>query len=179
MKKHTLKENIISGLIGAALAIPISLVAINNPTQTKASNPIVSYEIATVNACERIEIVEDNVTPVASTPKTSDKKHDKTHSSVKKDLGSFRVTAYCHCVKCCGKSDGITATGTKVKEGRTIAVDPDVIPLGSKVELDGHTYIAEDVGGAINGNKIDIYFNSHEEALIWGVQYKKIYLMED
>ncbi len=178
MKKHTLKENIISGLIGASLAIPISLVAINNPTQTKASAPIVSYEIATVNACEKIEVIEDNVAPMVATPKVITKKQVKKADD-KKELGRFKVTAYCHCVKCCGKSDGITATGTKVKEGRTIAVDPDVIPLGSKVELDGHTYIAEDVGGAINGNKIDIYFNTHDEALKWGVQYKKIYLMED
>ena len=169
MKKHTLKENIISGLIGASLAIPISLVAINNPTQTKASNPVVKYEIATVRACEKVEVIEDNVTPAVSTPKVSEKK----------DLGSFKVTAYCHCVNCCGKSDGITASGTKVKEGRTIAVDPDVIPLGSKVELDGHTYIAEDVGGAIKGNKIDLYFNTHDEALKWGVQYKNIKLLED
>jgi 3D (Asp-Asp-Asp) domain-containing protein len=178
MRKHTLKENIISGLIGASLAIPISLVAINNPTQTKASAPIVSYEIATVNACEKIEVIEDNVAPMVATPKVIAKKQVKKADD-KKELGRFKVTAYCHCVRCCGKSDGITASGTKVKEGRTIAVDPDVIPLGSKVELNGNTYIAEDIGGAVKGNHIDLYFNSHEEALKWGVQYKKIYLMED
>lgn len=176
MKKHTLKENIISALIGASLAIPISLVAINNPTQPKAS-----YNIPTVRACENIEVIEDIVIPTVATPKThaSEKTTNKTRASVNKDLGSFKVTAYCHCVRCCGKSDGITASGTKVKEGRTIAVDPDVIPLGSKVELNGNTYIAEDVGGAVKGNKIDLYFDTHEEALIWGVQYKNVKLLED
>jgi 3D (Asp-Asp-Asp) domain-containing protein len=177
MKKHTLKENIISGLIGASLAIPIGLVAINNPTQQKASYPI-GYSIPKVSACEKVEVIEDNVAPMVATPKVITKKQVEKADD-KKDLGRFKVTAYCHCVKCCGKSDGITATGTKVKAGRTIAVDPDVIPLGSKIELDGNTYIAEDVGGAIKGNKIDLYFNTHNEALKWGVQYKNIKLLED
>ena len=175
MRKHTTRENIISGIIGATLAIPISLIAINNPTQPKAINPVVKYEVITVNACE---IVEDNVTPVASTPKTSIKKQAKKTSD-KKELGRFKVTAYCHCAKCCGKSDGITASGTKVKQGRSIAVDPKIIPLGSKVEINGHTYIAEDIGGAVKGNHIDLYFNSHNEALEWGVQYKNIKLVRN
>lgn len=84
---------------------------------------------------------------------------------------TFKVTAYCPCVKCCGKTDGITATGTVATAGRTIAVDPTVIPYGSEVILNGVTYIAEDCGGAIKGNKIDMFFDTHEEALQWGVKY--------
>jgi 3D (Asp-Asp-Asp) domain-containing protein len=82
-------------------------------------------------------------------------------------LGTFTVTHYCSCPKCCGEwSDGITATGTHAAEGRTIAVDPSVIPLGTEVEIDGvGTFIAEDVGGAIKGNKIDIFCESHETAI--------------
>lgn len=84
---------------------------------------------------------------------------------------TFKVTAYCPCVKCCGKEDGITATGTVATAGRTIAVDPTVIPYGSRVILNGVTYIAEDCGGAIKGNKIDMFFDTHQEALEWGVRY--------
>ena len=91
-------------------------------------------------------------------------------------LGEFKFTAYCACEKCCGKSDGITKTGTKATEGRTIAVDPNVIPLGSEVIVDGHKYIAEDVGGAIKGNRIDLYFESHQEALEFGVQHKEVFI---
>ena len=80
------------------------------------------------------------------------------------------ATAYCPCVKCCGKTDGITATGTKAIAGRTIAVDPSVIPYGTEVIINGNTYIAEDCGGAINGNDIDIFFDSHEAALQFGRQ---------
>ena len=89
------------------------------------------------------------------------------------------ITAYCPCVKCCGKSDGITASGTKAKQGRTVAVDPRCIPYGTEIIIDGHTYIAEDCGGAIKGsNRIDLFFSSHEQALSFGRQTKKVRIME-
>lgn len=87
-------------------------------------------------------------------------------------LGEFKVTAYCSCSQCCGEwADGVTYTGTKATPGRTIAVDPDKIPLGSKVYIDGTEYIAEDIGGAIKGNRIDVLFPTHQEALQFGVKY--------
>ena len=52
-------------------------------------------------------------------------------------LGNFKITYYCACEKCCNKADGITATGSRVAEGRTIAVDPSVIPYGTKVIIGG------------------------------------------
>lgn len=93
------------------------------------------------------------------------------------NLGQFKISAYCHCSQCCGKSDGITATGTLVQANRTIAVDPRVIPLGSKVMIDGQIYVAEDTGGAIKGNRIDMYFATHQEALNFGIQYKNVSLI--
>ena len=88
------------------------------------------------------------------------------------DLGTFKLTAYCACPQCCGEwSDGITYTGTVATAGRTVAVDPKVIPLGSTVNINGHAYVAEDTGGAIKGNRIDIFFSSHSDALEFGVQY--------
>lgn len=96
-------------------------------------------------------------------------------------LGEFRLTAYCPCMKCCGKTDGITATGTMATEGRTIAVDPKVIPYGTRVLLiwpDGtqHSYIAEDCGGCVNGNHIDVLFDDHRAARVFGVQSAMVYL---
>lgn len=88
---------------------------------------------------------------------------------------TMTVTAYCTCEKCCGAySNGYTATGAKATQGVTIATDPDVIPMGTEVEIDGHIYIAQDVGGAISGNRIDLYFDSHEDALQWGVREKVV-----
>lgn len=91
-------------------------------------------------------------------------------------LGVFTVTAYCDCSYCCDKDDGITATGTQATEGRTIAVDPNVIPYGTEVIIDGHTYIAEDCGGAIDGNHIDMFFYDHSDARAWGVQEYEIFI---
>lgn len=88
------------------------------------------------------------------------------------------ATAYCDCVKCCGKTDGITATGTKATAGRTIAVDPSVIPYGTEVIINGNTYIAEDCGGAVDGNEIDIFFNTHEEALNFGRRTLTAYILK-
>lgn len=84
----------------------------------------------------------------------------------------YIATAYCGCRKCNGKWTGYpTASGTKMVQGRTIAVDPRDIPLGSKVHIVGMgEYIAEDTGSAIKGNIIDIYFDSHKEALDFGRQ---------
>lgn len=99
-------------------------------------------------------------------------------------LGEFKLTAYCPCMKCCGKTDGITSTGTTATEGRTIAVDPRVIPYGSTATIyfaDGtsHTYTAEDCGGGIKGNRLDIYFDDHQAALQFGVQRAYVYMEEN
>lgn len=93
-------------------------------------------------------------------------------------MGRFKLTAYCACYDCCEKSDGITASGTKAKQGRTIAVDPKQIPYGTKVVINGHTYVAEDCGGSIKNNRIDIYMSSHKEALQFGVQYADVYIVK-
>lgn len=87
------------------------------------------------------------------------------------------LTAYCPCVKCCGKSDGITASGTQAAAGRTVAVDTRLIPYGTEISIDGKTYVAEDCGGKVKGYTIDVFFDSHEEALNFGRQTKivKIY----
>ncbi len=89
----------------------------------------------------------------------------------------FKATAYCSCKRCCDKdpSDkwyGITASGKRAKWG-TIAVDRKVIKLGSKLRIDGFPdtiFRAEDVGGAIKGKHIDVWFPSHKEALNFGVR---------
>ncbi len=89
----------------------------------------------------------------------------------------FKATAYCSCERCCDKdpSDkwyGITATGKRARWG-TVAVDKRVIKLGSKLMIEGYPdtiFRAEDVGGAIKGNHIDVWFPSHREALKFGVQ---------
>ena len=93
------------------------------------------------------------------------------------NLGTFTLTAYDACIICCGKTDGITATNTHAKSGRTIAVDPSLIPYGTKVMINGHVYTAEDTGSAIKGRKIDIYMDTHEEAKQFGVKQAEVFLV--
>ena len=108
--------------------------------------------------------------------------HGCAYLDLGEPMGEFKLTAYCPCAKCCGKwANGITATGTTATEGRTIAVDPRVIPYGSSVTIyfaDGtsHTYTAEDCGGAIKENRIDVFFDDHETARAFGVQSAMVYV---
>ena len=104
--------------------------------------------------------------------KTVKKKTLKGYES----LGTYTLTAYCNCAKCCGSyAGGKTAIGTTPKAGRTIAVDPKIIPYGTEIYINHHKYIAEDCGGAIKGNHIDIYFNNHSECLEFGKQEAEVY----
>lgn len=101
-------------------------------------------------------------------------------------LGEFKLTAYCSCHKCCdfwaysrpidenGNDIVIGANGERLYQGVSIAVDPEVIPYDSKVYIDGKEYIAHDRGGAIKGNRIDVYFDNHQDALGFGVQYASV-----
>lgn len=95
----------------------------------------------------------------------------------KKSLGEFKLTAYCPCEKCCGVNTGITATGTKATQGRTIGVDPSVIPYGTVVEIDGKEYVAEDTG-AIHGKHIDIFFDKHSDALAFGSKRAEVFIID-
>ena len=79
-----------------------------------------------------------------------------TEAMYGQDLGLFKLTYYCACAKCCGKATGITASGARVAEGETIAVDPSVIPYGTKVIINGHIFTAQDCGSGVKENHIDI-----------------------
>lgn len=137
-------------------------------------SPIMVVALSETSVDETVETTSEVITtPVETTleePTTKPVTTTATTTEVKSTT-TFKVTAYCACVKCCGKSDGITASGTKATQGRTIAVDPRYYPYGTEIILNGKTYIAEDCGGAIKGNRIDLYFDSHQDALEWGVRY--------
>lgn len=96
-----------------------------------------------------------------------------------KNLGVFKITHYCPCSICCGPfADGITSTGVTAVTNHTIAVDPTQIPYGSQVVINGQVYVAEDCGGAIKKNCIDIYVATHDEGENKGVYYTEVYLIQ-
>ncbi len=88
----------------------------------------------------------------------------------------FSATGYCACQKCCGKANGVTASGTKAVAGITVAM-PSNYSFGTRIQLKsangnlmngGNYYTVQDRGGAIKSNRIDIFFSSHKEALNFG-----------
>lgn len=91
--------------------------------------------------------------------------------------GVYKVTAYCPCAICCGKQTGITASGARATANHTIAA-PRTFSFGEHVSINGTTYTVEDRGGAIQGNRIDVYMNSHAEALAWGVRYLYVEVLD-
>lgn len=101
---------------------------------------------------------------------------NKTLKNQYESLGEYTLTAYCSCSYCSGGWGSKTAIGTTCKAGKTIAVDPKVIPYGTTVRINGKDYVAEDCGGGIKGNHIDIYFNSHQECLEFGRQKAEVFI---
>lgn len=89
-------------------------------------------------------------------------------------LGTFTITAYCGCSKCSGGHNK-TASGTTPTQGRTIAADTSILPFGTQVVIGGIVYTVEDRGSGINGNHIDIFFATHEDALAFGSKTMKVY----
>lgn len=99
-------------------------------------------------------------------------------------IGSFTARAYCPCASYCGTETHLTANGTTPIDGETVPVDPEVIPLGSNIVVEDSQgnfgiFIAEDTGSAVQGNAIEFYFDSHQDALDYGVEEVTVYTAEE
>ena len=163
--------------------VVVNFIEVTRPTEPAepATEPVEhteSVEKVPVKDEVKIEVETQPQVEIESEPVEESESEPESEPELR-SLGRFKLTAYCACSKCCGKSDGITASGTKAKQGRTIAVDPKQIPYGTKVVINGHTYVAEDCGGGIKQNRIDVFFNSHKDALNFGVQYAEVYIYVD
>ena len=111
---------------------------------------------------------------------TTAKKKNPSRSTEDNVVKEFVVSASAFTASCNGCS-GITSTGINLKRNpdiKVIAVDPKVIPLGTKVYVEGYGYaIAGDKGSAIKGNKIDVFFPTKSEAYKWGRKSVKIKIL--
>ena len=146
---------------------------------------IMSEEMVVNDVVETEKIVWDKIeaTPFVKleVKETPEIKKEPTYIS----LGYAKITAYCSCKKCCGKwalnrpkdengNDIVYgASGNVLVPGYSVAVDPKVIPYGSKVYINGQEYIAHDCGGKIDGNDIDVYFSDHKEAWDFAARFWK------
>lgn len=123
---------------------------------------------------------EEGEPQIETTTKTATADTERTSGADRppvKRKRTYTVTAYCGCTKCCGKSNGITASGVKAVEGVTVATDKSLL-FGTKIVIDGKTYTVQDRGGAIKDNRIDVYFESHEKALQYGKQTKEVTILK-
>lgn len=153
-KKRFVCTTVIYTLICTLIGFVLGGIAMRTTMEVEATTDIVIEERYIVEEPEAIPLVEKTI-----------------------PLGVCKLTAYCkeNYPHICNNGDSSnTATGTTPTVGRTIAVDPSLIPYGSEVIINGHTYIAEDCGGAVKGNRIDILFETHSEALAFGIQYAEV-----
>lgn len=89
-------------------------------------------------------------------------------------IGECTITAYCPCEACCGRwADGVTATGLPAGPG-VVAVDPEVIPLGATVIIDGQRYLAADTG--VTGKHVDVCLPDHEDTVAHGVRIAEVWV---
>lgn len=117
------------------------------------------------------EIITEPVNKIVQVQtKTITSRTSSRVSGTSGESGVYKVTAYCACSTCCGWNTGITASGAMATANHTIAA-PKTFSFGTKVVINGVTYTVEDRGGAIQGNRIDVYMDTHSEALKFGVQY--------
>ena len=158
------KLNAILTLIHAALIAGVALVISAKATTTEPATP--SAVISPL----------DNGLSGDDTPAQEPLRLDQAHV-----LENVTVTHYDCCVECCGKVDGLTASGTHATPYSTVAVDPSVIPLGAVLLVDYgdgaglRRYRAEDTGGAIKGSRIDLCVGSHAEAQQLGRRTATVY----
>lgn len=177
-------------IISYAIIFIVLMTAINidftkfNTNEVQSNNIVVTEQIIeNEEDLEKIEepsiepeVEEKTPAPVStqvSKPAVTSR-GSSTSSNGKVNLGTYTLTAYCACVKCCGKTDGITASGKKAVSGHTVAA-PSSFPFGTKLEINGKIYTVEDRGGAIQGKRLDIYFDSHQEALNFGRRTATVY----
>ncbi|MFB5663358.1 peptidoglycan-binding protein [Alteribacillus sp. HJP-4] len=132
-----------------------------------------SSEQESTEAPEETEEAEETSTEESESTESSEDVATETSDSEEAEGESLQVEATAYTANCTGCS-GVTATGVDLNanpDSNVIAVDPDVIPLGSTVEVEGHgTFTADDTGGAIQGNKIDIFMPSQSDAESFGRQ---------
>ena len=160
---------------------------VSAPVEVEASKPVEHREIVIPRTptpvperpnfdLSGLKICQKTSTPIpTATPEPTPEPIEEECAPL--SLGVWTVTAYCNCEICCGEyAAGYTASGTLATEGRTVACNS--LPMGTEIIIDGHEYIVEDTGWTPYGEAwIDLYFDSHDAAIAFGVQEKEVYLL--
>jgi 3D (Asp-Asp-Asp) domain-containing protein len=150
-------------LVGLCAAMAIGMIG----AVTVRATDQTSENLVTTESAAPTELLSSY--SIVATPMTVSVSRSKVRTL------KMEVTGYCPCKKCCGENaKGITASGKKVSYngGKFVAADTKVLPFGTKLSIpgyhDGKSVEVIDRGGAIKGNKLDLYFPTHQAALEWG-----------
>ncbi len=136
---------------------------------------------ASYGEAQKVEKVQTK--PDNATNQQTDDSESNTESNTEQpeewESIEMRVTAYCPCPKCCGEySDGVTACGYKIRPGDTFVAADRRYSFGTEMLIPGYSNSRAvkvlDRGGAIKGNRLDVFFATHQEALEWGVKYLEV-----
>lgn len=96
--------------------------------------------------------------------------------NIGESLGVYTITYYCACESCCGWwSGGPTASGAYPVADWTVAADPEVLPLGTHIYINGHEYCVEDTGAGVSGKHIDIFVDDHKLAVENGITEAEVF----
>ncbi len=169
-------------VIGVILltAIICVLIGIAGTSHGKANGRItlLSSTVTEVDTVSQSSLNESEIKAVPKQPgpnSTVNELVDNSGQSGEWQTVQMRVTAYCPCKRCCGKySDSVTAHGYKIRPGDALVAADKEYPFGTEMIIagykNGQPVKVLDRGGVIVGNRLDVFFHSHEEALKWGVR---------
>ena len=179
MEKERVKD--LSGAFLSLMAAICILSFITSVAYTKADRPITLLNATVTEPETNAQPVVNNSEPKAASVLNEHQASGIQHLSSHEQSGQWRttrmrVTAYCPCSKCCGQySDGVTACGHKIRPGDTFVAADKRYSFGTEMVISGYgngqPVKVLDRGGAIKGNKLDLFFGTHKEALKWGVKY--------
>ncbi|MFC1605100.1 3D domain-containing protein [Planctomycetota bacterium] len=189
MRREIVKgsNDVIFNLI-TLMVVACVLSFIAGAAYTKAGRPITLLNATTVTETQtdtqplpnesdvKTEPIQSAALALPKKPEEKQKAETKSETSNKWRVVRMKVTGYCPCSKCCGEfADGITANGHKIQPGDTFVAADKRYSFGTEMVIEGYsksqTVKVLDRGGAIRGNKLDAFFHTHQDALVWGVKY--------
>jgi len=158
---------------GGKVFVAVVLLAIITPIVSRVVGAVLAQADGRLTLLSATTTEADSVNPSALNQSEIEVGHEP---SGEWQTVRMRVTAYCACRRCCGKfADGITASGHKIRRGDAFSAADKRYSFGTEMVVAGYNngkpIKVLDRGGAIRGNRLDVFFNSHRKAMQWGVKY--------